>query len=268
MNTDDPNDLDNPRRRILRDDSGNVVVRPRRGPSGLVVACAVLALAVVALAWYSYPRFRQQDASLSQTRAELRDRVREWGEKTKDAFNRTEAKLNAEIHSRTQSTDALKDRVASLEASRAADQSQLAQLKQELNDLAPEAALPNVAADQTGDDDSAGVPQPVEKISFEASKDRQNQLTDGIALFVSGTDMTRRSVSGWVWLANERRSIPLRQQNALEPVIFYGAGDGQKRELVITHVDPNSVSGYLLLPKDSQQGPVNRAATGGRSGAE
>ena len=34
-------------------------------------------------------------------------------------------------------------------------------------------------------------------------------------------------------------------------VVFYGYHDSKRRELVITNVSKNSVSGYLLLPADS-----------------
>jgi len=46
----------------------------------------------------------------------------------------------------------------------------------------------------------------------------------------------------------DRRTIRLRHQRALEPVVFYRAGG--KRELVITSVSVNSVSGYLIEPPD------------------
>lgn len=59
-----------------------------------------------------------------------------------------------------------------------------------------------------------------------------------------------------MWVASEHRDIWLRGQEALQPVIFYGSRDGQKRELVITNVAKNSVTGYLLLPKQaSEPGP-------------
>jgi hypothetical protein len=48
----------------------------------------------------------------------------------------------------------------------------------------------------------------------------------------------------------DRRTIWLRGQGAQEPVVFYGTRDGKRRELVITNVAKNSVSGYLILPAD------------------
>jgi hypothetical protein len=36
-------------------------------------------------------------------------------------------------------------------------------------------------------------------------------------------------------------------------VVFYGYEDGKKRELVITNVTQNSVTGYLLAPKQETE---------------
>ena len=47
----------------------------------------------------------------------------------------------------------------------------------------------------------------------------------------------------------DRRTIWLRGQSAQEPLTFYGASDGRKRELVITQVTRDSVVGYLLQSK-------------------
>jgi len=53
-------------------------------------------------------------------------------------------------------------------------------------------------------------------------------------------------MNGWMWLMPDRRAIWLRDQMQ-GPVIFYGHEDGKRRELVITRVTPNSVTGYLQL---------------------
>jgi hypothetical protein len=54
-----------------------------------------------------------------------------------------------------------------------------------------------------------------------------------------------------MWLMPDRRTIWLKNQGAQEPIVFYGVKDGKKRELVITNVTKNSVTGYLLLPGDA-----------------
>lgn len=293
--------LDGPEIERLRDQEDEREYR-RRYSGPLIIACAVLALAVAGLIWYSYPRFKQQESSMAQLRDEIRgrdqqlknegsqntsthDRLRNEAEKlredvrdlsrrtgqaAKDAYNRIEAKLNGEIKARTAGMGTLNDRVSNLEASRTADQTQLAQLKQQVNELQQQTPPQQLAGSPSG---SAAVDQadaagpsngvPVEKVPFQATTDRPSEVANGITLHLSGTDVTGRSASGWLWLANEHRSIFLHQQNELQPVVFYGAGDGQKRELVITGVTPDSVTGYLLLPKEGLTAPLGQAGAGG-----
>jgi hypothetical protein len=46
----------------------------------------------------------------------------------------------------------------------------------------------------------------------------------------------------------DRRTVWLHDQGAQQPVVFYGVRDGKRKELVITNVTRDSISGYLLLP--------------------
>ena len=85
-------------------------------------------------------------------------------------------------------------------------------------------------------------------VAFEVSTSHSRQLSAGISLGVTLTDVSRQSVSGWMWVMPDRRTIWIRNQNAHDPVIFYGSLDGKRRELLITEVKRNSVKGYLLLP--------------------
>ena len=90
-----------------------------------------------------------------------------------------------------------------------------------------------------------------ERVDFEVTRNHSQGLAAGISLRVTGTDVLYRRVSGWMWVMPDRRTIWLRRQGAQEPVVFYGTKDGKRRELVITNVTKNSVSGYLLLPRDA-----------------
>jgi hypothetical protein len=71
-----------------------------------------------------------------------------------------------------------------------------------------------------------------------------------VSLNVTGTDISHRRVTGWMWVMPDRRTIWLRAQGAQQPVVFYGCQDGKRRELVITNVTKDSATGYLLLPHD------------------
>jgi hypothetical protein len=54
-------------------------------------------------------------------------------------------------------------------------------------------------------------------------------------------------MNGWMWVMPDRRTIRLTRQHTREPLVFYGRQDGKRRELVITSIGRNSVSGYLQL---------------------
>jgi hypothetical protein len=88
------------------------------------------------------------------------------------------------------------------------------------------------------------------RVDFEVTRSRSRQLTEGISLGITGTDVSHRRASGWMWVMPERRTIWLREQGAQQPVVFYGYQDGKRRALVITNVTRDSVTGYLLLPPD------------------
>jgi hypothetical protein len=93
--------------------------------------------------------------------------------------------------------------------------------------------------------------EPAEKkIPFTITKDHSRQLAPGISLGLTGTDVRDHRVDGWMWLMPDRRTVWLRSQQAKEPVVFYSGADGKKRELQITAVNQNSVTGYLVLPSE------------------
>ena len=90
----------------------------------------------------------------------------------------------------------------------------------------------------------------VERFDFEVSRNHNQELAGGVSLDITGTDISHRRVTGWMWVMPDRRTIWLRGQGAQQPVVFYGYQDGKRRELVITNVTKDSVTGYLLLPGD------------------
>jgi sortase A len=97
------------------------------------------------------------------------------------------------------------------------------------------------------------------RVRFEVLKSHSRELAPGISMGLTGTDVAGLSVDGWMWVMPDRRTIHLRRQRALEPVVFYR--DGGKRELVITRVSVNSVSGYLIVPLDvAKRSAVKRSA--------
>lgn len=91
----------------------------------------------------------------------------------------------------------------------------------------------------------------VERVDFEVSKNQSREVVPGISLGVTSTDVTYKRVNGWMKVKPDQRTIWLNGQGAQEPVIFYGNKDGLKRELVITTVTRDKVTGYLLMPKQA-----------------
>jgi len=88
----------------------------------------------------------------------------------------------------------------------------------------------------------------VRTVRFNVSMNHSRELAPGISLGLTETDVPEQRVNGWMWLLAERRTIWLRNQDASEPVVFYGSQDGKRRELRITGVTPSSIEGYLTLP--------------------
>jgi chromosome segregation ATPase len=101
-----------------------------------------------------------------------------------------------------------------------------------------------------------------QRVDFEASKSRSRELAPGISLRVTGIDVARRQVRGWMWIMPDRKTVWLKDHSALRPVIFYSKVDGRKREVVFTHVTRDSAVGYLLLPGGA---PTEVAARDGLS---
>ncbi|HEV2201959.1 MAG TPA: class D sortase [Bryobacteraceae bacterium] len=78
---------------------------------------------------------------------------------------------------------------------------------------------------------------------FSVVKHHSRELAPGISLGVDDTNVESGQVTGWMWIMPDRRTIWLRDQPAQRPLIFYQRGE--RRELLITNVTSNSVTGYL-----------------------
>jgi len=92
----------------------------------------------------------------------------------------------------------------------------------------------------------------VERVDFEVTKNHSRDVAPGISVGITGVDTAYRRVDGWLSMVPDRRTVWLKSQNLQEPVTFYGNKDGLKRELVITNVTPEGISGYLLLPRQAR----------------
>jgi len=91
-------------------------------------------------------------------------------------------------------------------------------------------------------------PQPsARRVFFHVSEGHSTTLVPGISIGLQWADAASQRVNGWMWVNPDRRTIWLTSQRPREPLVFYGHEDGKRRELVITSIDRNSVSGYFQL---------------------
>ena len=94
----------------------------------------------------------------------------------------------------------------------------------------------------------------VQKVSFELSESQNREVAPGIRLGLSSADAAQHRASLWMFVTPEQHSISLKNQAEQRPVFFHGHDDGKQRELMITRVTANSVTGYLLLYGSARPG--------------
>lgn len=90
-----------------------------------------------------------------------------------------------------------------------------------------------------------------DQVVFEAEKNHDAEIVQGIALHLTGTDMAHQKFRGWIQVEGGRHTIWVRNHPAELPVVFYPKPGGESYELVVTKVSPDGVSGYLLVPGDA-----------------
>jgi predicted transcriptional regulator len=212
---------------------------------------------------------------------ELQQRVADLQKETQSRFRyarqqagELRAELSKRIHGEVLAqTQVLETKVARLEAKGEADQAlieklqtDLAALRQDTEKQAAQldfvhnqierdganrdqqlASLNNQLGRENRNVEDLSKKLAVKRVDFEVTRNHSRDLGDGISLGITGTDVSHRRVTGWVWVMPDRRTVWLHDQGAQEPVVFYGLRDGKRKELVITNVTRDSISGYLLL---------------------
>ena len=227
-------------------------------------------------------------ASWADDQQNLRDQMAKLGQKMEArvaSVTKQAQASSAEIYHRLQAQidDRLRrvdTRLTRIESSSETEQTRIAELQRELGEVRSQGAkqADDLAAvrskmEESGatqqrqfaglqqseeadrhDVDAIGHKLAVHRVDFEVTKNHSRELAEGISLGVTSTDVSHRYVSGWMWVMPDRRTIWLKNQNASQPVVFYGREDGKRRELVINNVTKGSVTGYLLLPGESGGG--------------
>ena len=86
------------------------------------------------------------------------------------------------------------------------------------------------------------------QINFLAEKNHDTQDAQGISLHLTGTDQTHQRFRGWIWIEGSRNRIWVRNHPSSLPVVFFPKADATAYKLVVTKVNREDVSGYLLVP--------------------
>jgi hypothetical protein len=97
-----------------------------------------------------------------------------------------------------------------------------------------------------------------EQITFEVSNNKTEQVAERIYVTVSHTDVGHQKVDGWMQLADEGRIVWIHGLAAQQALTFVTRSDNRSHELVITGVQDNGATGYLLVPRS----PRTSAASG------
>jgi hypothetical protein len=213
---------------------------------------------------------QQLQERVAQVEKTMASRIRAVRKQAQDLSDQVYQRVHAEVAAQNQVTEA---KIARLESSSETDRANVEKLQTELATLREQTAeqLQAVHAEmdraganrdqqlvslneqvgrESRDVEGLNKKLAVKRVDFEVTRNHSQQLTEDVSLGVTGTDVSHRRVTGWMWVMPDRRTIWLRGQGAQEPVVFYGTQDGKRRELVITNVAKNSVSGYLILPGD------------------
>ena len=88
-----------------------------------------------------------------------------------------------------------------------------------------------------------------QRIDFEVSKNKSDQLVEGITLTVRKTNVGKQEVEGWLHIVNDGRIVWIHDAGAQHPIAFASSKDSRAYQLVFTKVAKSGVIGYLLAPK-------------------
>jgi hypothetical protein len=87
------------------------------------------------------------------------------------------------------------------------------------------------------------------RIDFELSRNQTQEVAPGIYLTVKNTDVENQRIEGWIQIAEEGRTVWIRDQGAQKTISFATAHDLRSCVLVFTRIGKSGAAGYLLVPK-------------------
>jgi chaperonin cofactor prefoldin len=165
----------------------------------------------------------------------------------------------------------LNERVASLQAQRQEDGTQLASLRDELattrNGLSPQTPTARVETPRSTaaaiPDSRPAAPRRQEGLSsiaaqadrdlhgFEITTEKANEVVPGVLLTVKETNVDRQEINGWVYLQEQHRFVYLKNHGLREPITVVDTRDHQPHQIVFTRIRKGDAVGYVSSPKNA-----------------
>jgi chromosome segregation ATPase len=213
-------------------------------------------------------------ARMDQLGASMKSTLQTARSQAQTAATQVGQKIRADL---TQSIQAVQSRMAGLESNQHESservnqlQEQIAGLKQELASVREESTAASARLRELQDDqkarasaistldqrmathqttlDSLSSRVDRKRVDFQLPTRRTEQIVPGIYLTIRRADKGKQEIDGTLQLGADSRMMPIRAQSIQKPMVFYSSSDSRPMELVITQVEKNQVSGYIVIP--------------------
>ena len=86
------------------------------------------------------------------------------------------------------------------------------------------------------------------RVDFRLPNNHTQEVSPGIFLTVRSTNVELQQIDGWLQVAEDGKTVWLRNQSAEKVVTFATKRDARNRGLVFTRIEKQGVSGYVLIP--------------------
>ena len=202
-----------------------------------------------------------------QRLAKLESKVAADAKQSRDYVQTVTQKLHEQITAEMNERDAkLEARLQQVESQQADQQARMAQVEANLKQEVATARAEN-------DRDVSGLREQEtqdarhmnalsqrldrQRVDFELAKGQTRELIPGVSLHIRGVNLGHQRYHGTLWLEQDQRTVWLKDQSIHEPVRFFHKDGGEPYELVMTDVNKNSVTGYILIPSKTDQSAVD-----------
>jgi septal ring factor EnvC (AmiA/AmiB activator) len=219
----------------------------------------------------------QLTARMNQLQESVKSDLQSARAQTQTAITQAGQKIHQDV---SQSLQSMQSRIAGVESNQREAHDTVAQLQQEVAGLRRELASVEQEATAAGarlkelqdgyqstSTELSGVKKTVasnqtalgsitnnlnrQRMEFQVSKNKTQEIAPGILLTVRRIDVKKRQIDGLLKIAAENRSFSIHQQSIQKPLAFYLRGETRPTEFVLTQTEKQSVSGYVLVPSQT-----------------